>query len=65
SLIGTETTIIPERLCAPGIYEGYSTNYMKVRVASKERDILGELVKVRLTSISANNPELIGGKIIS
>ena len=64
SLIGTETTIIPERLCAPGIYEGYSSNYMKIRVASKERDILGELVKVRLTSISASNPELIGGKII-
>lgn len=64
SLIGTESTIIPERLCAAGIYEGYSSNYMKVRVASKEKDILGELVKVKLTSISANNPELIGGKVI-
>ncbi len=64
SLMGTETTVIPERLCAQGIYEGYSSNYMKVRMASKERDILGELVKVRLTSTSANNPELVGGKII-
>lgn len=65
TLMGTESTVIPERLCAAGIYEGYSSNYMKVRVASKENNILGQLVKVRLTSISSNNPELIGGKIIS
>ncbi|MBR2364537.1 MAG: tRNA (N(6)-L-threonylcarbamoyladenosine(37)-C(2))-methylthiotransferase MtaB [Lentisphaeria bacterium] len=64
SLIGTETTVIPERVCAAGIYEGYSSNYMKIRIASKEKDILGDLVKVRLTSISANNPELLGGKLI-
>ncbi|MBP5183268.1 MAG: tRNA (N(6)-L-threonylcarbamoyladenosine(37)-C(2))-methylthiotransferase MtaB [Lentisphaeria bacterium] len=65
SLVGKTTVILPERLCAPGIYEGYSSNYVKVRTLSREEDLRGKLVKVRLTGAGGNGQELAGARILS
>lgn len=63
-LKGTVTTVIPERQCGKGIFEGRTSNYMKIRLASKEADVTGKLLKVKITGASPNNPELLAGKLL-
>ena len=64
SLMGSTTTVIPERQLSKGIFEGRSSNYMKIRLASKEVDVTGKLLKVKITGASPTNPELLAGKLL-
>ena len=65
SLMGKETTVIPERQCGKGVYEGRTSNYMKIRLAAKDVDVMGKLLKVKITGASPNNPELLAGKLLA
>ncbi|MBO4304336.1 MAG: tRNA (N(6)-L-threonylcarbamoyladenosine(37)-C(2))-methylthiotransferase MtaB, partial [Lentisphaeria bacterium] len=65
SLVGKTTVILPERFCAAGFCEGYSSNYVKVLLSAREKEILGQLVKVRLTAVGGSGQELMGSRIDS
>ena len=54
---GLETEVLFEREVEAGIYEGHTTNYIKVRAAS-QRDLTNQICTVKI--LRAEKEELFG-----
>lgn len=50
--VGTAASVLFERECAPGVYEGYTKNYTPVRAAGSE--LHGKILPVRIVSADEN-----------
>lgn len=55
--VGQEVEVLYERAVADGVYEGHTTNYIKVR-GSSEKDLTNRIVKTRIRKAEAE--ELFG-----
>ena len=51
SLIGQQETVLAERQCSDGIFEGLSSNFARIRFRSKE-NVSGKFCQVQVTSVS-------------
>ena len=58
---GRETVLLPEEK-VDGCWEGYSPDYLRIRLRPDDGCVSGEPVRVRIVSVS---PRLIGGVIIN
>ncbi|MCL1802246.1 MAG: MiaB/RimO family radical SAM methylthiotransferase [Eubacteriaceae bacterium] len=58
--IGSSAEILPERESAPGVYEGYTRNYLRALVPSGS-DIIGKIVKAK---IYGNNESMLNAELI-
>ena len=58
--LGRETLLLPEEM-VNGCWEGYSPEYLRIRLTPESVCVSGEPVTVRITSVS---PQFIGGVII-
>ena len=52
SQVGKECEVLFERLDKNGLFEGYTQNYTLVSVDSKGKDLQGNCLKVKITSVS-------------
>ena len=62
SLIGTEQSVLFERTLANNGYEGWSSNYVKVRTRSP-KNILREIHTVRINA--GNEENILSGKLVN
>lgn len=60
-LIGHQETVLAERQCSDGIYEGLSSNFARIRFRSKE-NVLGQFCTVQVCSVSDDG--VIGAKML-
>ncbi len=54
TLIGKEVSVLFENLVAPGVFQGYTKNYIPVRLQS-ENDIIGKEICVTVKSVDIEN----------
>mgnify|MGYP003309186114 FL=1 len=55
--VGKEVEVLFERAIGEGVYEGHTTNYIKVK-ATSEKDLTNIIAKTKITK--AENEELFG-----
>jgi len=55
--VGREVEVLFERAIGDGVYEGHTTNYIKVK-ATSEKDLTNIIAKAKITK--AENEELFG-----
>ncbi|AJG97540.1 tRNA (N(6)-L-threonylcarbamoyladenosine(37)-C(2))-methylthiotransferase MtaB [Clostridium beijerinckii] len=63
SLVGRELDVLVEQEVSnkPGVFEGYTRNYVKVEIPNGSRDMIGKII---LCKIMASDAEYVVGKII-
>lgn len=63
SLVGRELDVLVEQEVSnkPGVFEGYTRNYVKVEIPNGSRDMIGKII---LCKIMSSDAEYIVGKII-
>ena len=59
SLIGTRDIVLFENMISPCIYQGYTKNYIPIRVKS-DRDLIGEEISVTITDYDINSDVCFG-----
>lgn len=62
SLIGHQESILVERQCSEGVYEGLSSNFARIRFRSKD-NVMGKFCLVQVSSVSDEG--VIGAKLVS
>ncbi len=61
-LIGHQESVLTERQCSEGVYEGLSSNFARIRFRAKE-NVCGQFCQVQVTSVSEDG--VIGGKLVN
>ena len=62
SLIGHQETVLAERQCSDGVYEGLSSNFARIRFRSKD-NVTGIFCQVQVTSVSEEG--VIGARLVN
>lgn len=60
-LIGHQETVLVERQCSDGVYEGLSSNFARIRFRAKE-NVCGQFCRIQVSSVSEDG--VIGGKLV-
>ena len=61
SFEGREAEVLFERQIQDGIFEGHTSNYIKVRAESKSKNIINKTLKVKIGNIT--DKETVNAKI--